>query len=246
MRAHFSHPLLGLVFVLFWSGRSLAGEAAITQEELVRRAQELFDAVVPGDPTPWEKYYADDCIFHDEKGRSLNKASLVADITPLPKGYSGAIKVASPQSVITSDTAVLSYDTIETETIFGQELHARYHGTDTWLRRNGQWQIVAAQTFRYYEDPPIGKADPTKFAAYAGRYELSKKSERKTTVSAEGGQLFMERTGGKKVQLLPESGDLFFREGVEGRILFRFGRDEKVEALIGRRNNEDVIWKKIE
>jgi hypothetical protein len=246
MRAHFCEPLFGLVFILSWPGRSLAGEPAITQEELVRRTQELFDAIVPGKSAPWKKYYADDCMFHDEKGRSLNKVSLVADITPLPKGYSGSIKVASPQSVITTDTAILSYDTIETETIFGQELHARYHGTDTWLRRDGQWQIVAAQTFRYYEDPAIGKADPTKFAAYAGRYELSKESERKTTVSAEGGRLFMERTGGKKAQLFPESGDLFFRKGVEGRILFCFGRDEKVEAMIDRRNNEDVIWKKIE
>jgi hypothetical protein len=24
---------------------------------------------------------------------------------------------------------------------FGQILHARYHGTDTWLWRNGRWQI---------------------------------------------------------------------------------------------------------
>jgi len=105
-------------------------------------------------------------------------------------------------------------------------------------------QIVAAQAFRYYEDPAAGKADPQKFSAYAGTYELAKESERKTTVSADGENLFMERTGGKKVQLFPESGDLFFRKGVEGRILFRFGGDGKVEALIDRRNNEDVVWKK--
>jgi len=55
----------------------------------------------------------------------------------------------------------------------------------------------------------------------------------------------MERTGGKAMQLLPESGDLFFRKGVEGRILFRFDADGKVDALIDRRNNEDVIWKKL-
>ena len=55
----------------------------------------------------------------------------------------------------------------------------------------------------------------------------------------------MERTGGKKVQLFPEAGDLFFRKGVEGRILFHFGADGKVDTLIDRRNNEDVVWKKI-
>jgi hypothetical protein len=72
----------------------------ITQEELVRRTQELFDAVVPGNKEPWQKYFADDCIFADEKGRNLNKAQLITDITPLPKGYSGTIKVAKPQTLI--------------------------------------------------------------------------------------------------------------------------------------------------
>jgi hypothetical protein len=219
--------------------------STITEVELVRRTQELFDAVVQGDPTPWKKYYADDCLYHDEKGRSLKKAALVADITPLPKGYSGTIKLRNPESRITADTAVLSYDLDETETIFGQELHARYHETDTWLKRNGNWQIIAAQAFRYYEDPVVGKADAAKFPQYAGNYELSPDSPRKTTITSDGDKLLMERTGGKAVQLSPESGDLFFRKGVEGRILFRFDADGKVDSLIDRRNNEDVIWKKL-
>ncbi len=201
--------------------------------------------MVPGDPTPWKKYYADDCIFHDEKGRTLDKAKLVADVTPLPKGYSGTITVKDPQSIIVGETAILSYDTVETETIFGQELHARYHQVDTWLRRRGEWQIAATQVFRYYEDPATGKMDPAKLSSYAGVYELSKESERRTTVSIEDGHLFMERTEGKKTELFPEAGDLFFRKGVEARILFGFSGDSKVEALIDRRNNEDVVWKKI-
>jgi hypothetical protein len=234
-----------LPVVFLCSTRISADEPAITQEELVRRTQELFDAVVPGDPTPWKKYYADDCLYHDEKGRSLKKAALVADITPLPEGYSGTIKLRNPESRITADTGVLSYDLDETETIFGQELHARYHEIDTWLKRNGNWRIIAAQAFRYYEDPAVGKADPAKFPDYTGSYELSPGSPRKTTITFDGDKLLMERTGGKAMQLLPESGDLFFRKGVEGRILFRFDADGKGDALIDRRNNEDVIWKKL-
>ncbi|MGI9114328.1 MAG: DUF4440 domain-containing protein [Chthoniobacterales bacterium] len=233
------------VTLLLLNAASPAGDPAITQKELVRRTQELFDAVVPGDQAPWKKYYADDCIFHDEKGRSFNKTQLIADVVPLPKGYSGSIKVTNPQSIITSNTAVLSYDTIETEMIFGQELHARYHGTDTWLYRDGQWQIVAAQTMRYYEDPATGRVDPARFPAYAGEYELAKESERRSTISFENDHLYMERTSGKKVELFPEAGDIYFRKGVEGRILFRFGQDGKVDALTDRRNNEDVIWRRI-
>ena len=82
----------------------------------------------------------------------------MADITPMPAGYSGTIKIDNVQSRIIGDTAVLSYDANETETIFGQNLKARYHVTDTWLRRNGEWQIIASQAHRYYEDPAVGKA----------------------------------------------------------------------------------------
>ena len=77
----------------------------ITQDELVWRTQELCDAISPGNQAPWKKYYADDCIFSDEKGRILDKAKLVADITPMPAGYSGSIKVANVQSRIIGDTA---------------------------------------------------------------------------------------------------------------------------------------------
>jgi hypothetical protein len=230
-----------VLVIIFATALVHAADAPITQDELVRRTQELYDAIVPGNQAPWKKYFADDCIFSDEKGRTLDKARLIADITPLPAGYSGAIKIGNVQSRIIGDTAILSYDANETETIFGQNLTARYHITDTWLRRTGEWKIVASQAHRYYEDPAIGKIDPKKFAAFTGTYELAPGQTR--LVTAEGENLFVERNG-KKEQLFPETSDLFFRKGVEGRILFRYDAQGKVDTLIDRRNNEDVVWRK--
>ena len=218
-----------------------AADVSVTQDELIRRTQELYDALVSGNQAPWKKHFADDCIFADEKGRIFDKSKLIADITPLPTGYSGTIKIENVQSRIIENTAVLSYDADETETIFGQNLKARYHITDTWLQRNGNWQIIASQAHRYYEDPAVGKADPKKFADYIGSYELAPGQTR--SVTCEGDRLFVERNG-KKEQLMPETSELFFRKGVEGRILFRFAPTGKVDALIDRRNNEDVIWRK--
>jgi Domain of unknown function (DUF4440) len=236
-----------LILVLFLSLlkplQSVCGDPiAITQEELIRRTQEPFDAVVPGNKEPWEKYFADDCIFADEKGRTLNRAQLVADITPLPNGYSGTIKIAKAQSVIYRDTAILSYDLDESETIFGQKLTARYHVTDTWMRRNDTWQIVSSQAMRYYEDPAAGRIDPKKFADFSGTYELAPGQTRR--VLSEGENLYIERNG-KREQLFPEGCEIFFRKGVEGRILFRYADHGKVDALIDRRNNEDVVWRRM-
>jgi hypothetical protein len=121
-------------------------------------------------------------------------------------------------------------------------LKARYHITDTWLQRDGNWQIIASQAHRYYEDPAVGKTDPKKFADFIGTYELAPGQTR--SVTPEDDKLFVERKG-KKEQLLPETSELFFRKGVEGRILFRYAANGKVDALIDRRNNEDVIWRKM-
>jgi len=215
----------------------------ITQDELLRRTQELFNAVSAGDQTPWKKYFAEDCMYFDEKGRNMNKAALIADITPLPAGFSGSIKMAKAQSYIEGDVAILSYDFDEKETIFGQDMTARYHATDTWMRRNGEWQIVAGQVLRYYEDPAPGKADAAKFAEYVGTYELAPANT--LTISTDGKLLYRQRGERPKELLIPEATDIFFRKGVEGRILFRHADNGKVDALIDRRNNEDVVWKKV-
>ena len=80
---------------------------SITQEELIRNTQEMFDSVAAGDQAPWKKYFAEDSMYFDEKGRSMDKAALVKDITPLPKGYLGRIKLARAKSRIEGDTAIL-------------------------------------------------------------------------------------------------------------------------------------------
>jgi hypothetical protein len=222
--------------------RNVADEPAITQDELVRRTQELFDAVVPGNQEPFKKYFADDAMFFDEKGRNMDKAALVKDVQPLPKGYSGTIKLVRPKSHIEGNIAILSYDLDETETIFGQNMTARYHETDTWMRRDGKWQIVAGQVLRYYEDPAEGKEEPKRWPDYTGTYELAPGVTRVVTV--EDGKLMDQRGTRPKMQLFAEAGDLFFRKGVEGRILFHRGDNGKVDQLIDRRNNEDVVWNK--
>ncbi len=233
-----------LIFVIAVSMTAISAEPKqITQDELVRRTQEMFDAVAPGNAAPWQKYWAEDGMFFDEKGRNMDKKALVADVTPLPNGYSGNIKVTNVKSRISDETAVLSYDMDETMSIFGQHLSARFHATDTWLYRDGKWQIVAGQVFRYYEDPASINLDPKSLDRYVGTYELAPKLT--MTITSEGGQLFSEREGRPKELLLAEAPGVFFRKGIEGRRLFRYAKDGSVAALIDRRNNQDIIWNKI-
>jgi hypothetical protein len=225
------------------AGCGTSKQPAITHDELVRRTQEIMDAVAPGNPEPWKKYFAEDGMYLDEKGRFMDKAALLKDVAPLPSGYSGDIKVVNAKSKLLQDAAVLTYDLDEKEVVFGQELHARYHGTDTWARRHGQWQIVAGQMLRYYEDPRAGKVNAAAYQDYGGTYELASGVTRVVTATQQ--ELSMQRSGRAAETLIPEAPDIFFRKGVEGRILFRRDSNGKADALVDRRNNEDIIWKRI-
>jgi Domain of unknown function (DUF4440)/Domain of unknown function (DUF3471) len=235
-----------VVVLLLFAACALSAAAdseKITQDELVRRTQDLCDAVAVGNQAPWRQYFAEDAVFFDEKGRSMDKTALVAEITPLPKGSSGSIKVVNPKSRILGHTAILTYDLDETETIYGQNLTARYHQTDTWMFRDGRWQIVAGQVLRYYEDPAPGKVDVARLNDYVGTYELAPSVT--LTVTRAGDKLYSKRGERSQELLVPETCDLFFRPGVEGRRLFRRNDSGKVDALIDRRNNEDVVWNKL-
>src|SRR5215475_13249093 len=217
---------------VFWVAVTAMGcksspRSGIARDELVRRTQEIMDAVAPGNPGPWKKYFAEDGMYFDEKGRFMDKAALLKDVAPLPNGYSGSIKVLNAKSNILRDTAVLTYDLDETEVVFGQQLHARYHGTDTWVCRNGQWQIVAGQMLRYYEDPSPGKANAA-YKDYGGTYELASGVTRVVTATQQA--LTVERSGRGAETLIPEAPEIFFRKGIEGRILFRRDATGKVDA----------------
>lgn len=214
----------------------------IDESELVRRTQQLYDAIPSGNQAPWRSYYAEDTMVYDEKGRAMNKKTLLDDLQPMPAGYSGVIKVVHPHATFAPGVVVLAYECNETETIFGQELHAHYHSVDTWLFREGKWQIAASQTMRYYEDPVVGSTDAARLDDFTGVYELAPGNRR--TVMRSGTDI-LQRGTGATTKLLPESGDLFFRAGVEGRILFHRNASGKVDALYDRRNNEDVIWRKL-
>ena len=84
-----------LSLAILAAGCGTSRQPGITHDELVRRTQEIMDSVAPGNPEPWKKYFADDGMYFDEKGRFMDKAAFLKDVSPLPNGYSGTIKVVN-------------------------------------------------------------------------------------------------------------------------------------------------------
>ena len=62
---------------------------------LEKQTQELMDAVSTGDSSVWDRYLDANVLYLSEDGVRKTKADLLREITPLPKGISGSITVAS-------------------------------------------------------------------------------------------------------------------------------------------------------
>ncbi|MDQ2833750.1 MAG: nuclear transport factor 2 family protein, partial [Acidobacteriota bacterium] len=133
----------------------------------------MLDGLDRGNQTLWKLYVAEDAMIFDEKGNNQDKKALIADIQPMPSGYALTLVVDNPKTRFAPNVAILSYDSREIETAYGQHLTARYHTTDTWLYRNHAWQIVADQTLRYYEDPAPSNAAVANLKDFTGTYELA-------------------------------------------------------------------------
>lgn len=218
--------------------------SADTESELKKIAQELLDAVTAGDPSVWDRHLAETCLIGTEDGRTLSKAQMLKEIQPLPAAYKGNLTLANVQVREHGDVAILSYDIPEKLELYGQTLHTHFRSTDTYLRRDGRWRLIASQLQVLPSELEPVAVDPKLFDAYVGRYQLA--PEVVYTVTREGNRLMGQRTGREKEELLSKSETIFFVRGQpRGEKVFAKDTKGKVTRLIDRRDNNDLVWTRI-
>ena len=109
------------------------------------------ESVATGDSSVVERILADDFVGVDPKANAHDKSKMVSETREAPKyfvsNHANEIKVR-----FYGDTAVAQGN--ETwERRSGDPLHGRFVWTDTWVKRNGKWQIVAAEDLIAPEKP---------------------------------------------------------------------------------------------
>ncbi len=236
--------LLVIVSSLGMGQTTAQSSSEATERELLSIAQELFDAIPLGQKPVWEKYVADDVIYTDENWRILTKRQLLESVTPFPKGFSGSIRIANVQSRITGDAAILSYRALEEQYIFGQKLTPVYLITDTYLKRDGQWQLVASHVSVLPSERQPLAVNPKLYTSIVGEYELA--PDITYTITIEGDKLMGQRTGREKEELLPADESTFFPKGtVRGEKVFERDVSGRVIRMLDRRENNDLVWKRV-
>jgi len=214
-------------------------------ELLVQKEQRLVDAVAVGDKPVWKSSLDDSCIIGLEDGSVVTKEKQLEDLNPLPPSYKGMIKIIDPTLRLYGNTAVLTFIDDEYLELYGQKIHTQYRQTDTWLKIDGEWKVIAIQLFEIPKNPPPVTMPEAVLSKYIGTYELG--ADRKCMVTVDRGKLYAQKNDKAPIELFAETEDVFFRNG-DGRtrVIFISNDGNGTYKMIERRAGEDLVWKQIE
>jgi hypothetical protein len=236
--------LRGLLWAVLFVGMcGVAQSAAPTPAETELRsiAQEMLDAIAPGNAEVWRRYLHERVILVDENGTVRTKAEMLEEFSPLPPGLVGNLKVDTFRAETHGDVAVLAYEAQEHLDYHGQILQSRYRINDTWLKTGQGWQLLAEQVAAVLKDPPSIKLTQQQLCEYNGSYAMTADIVTTLKCTAEG--FAAERTGRPATQYLAELPDVFFVAGQpRTRRIFQRDAQGKVVAFVDRREGEDIRW----
>ena len=214
-------------------GRSVQGTEI--EQEIIRLERERLDAYARADRAAFDRIVADDFTMTHSDGSVFDKAQERAVLRPstaerpLP-----TLNIEDVRVRVYGDAAVITGRLVEQGERVGR-VSLRF--TNTYMRRQGRWQIVAGQLTRL---PPQERAavtlNPNVLDAYVGQYELAPNLI--ITITREGNRL-MSEVGGRRSELTAESETRFVIVGANIQITFVENTQGEVSHILVRDNGRE-------
>jgi ketosteroid isomerase-like protein len=144
MKAQLSFLVVAVASICtIWAARAQQSSTADVERYIVESERQWAESVANGDASVVERILADDFLGVDPDGNLYEKAKMVAYMREAPKefisNHLNDVKVR-----FFGDTAVAQGDESWVRRT-GTPLRARFVWADTWILRNGKWQIVASE-----------------------------------------------------------------------------------------------------
>jgi len=240
--------VLTLAMVTFASSQTTnqkVSEASKDEQELKQLEGEWLNTYLRGDRATFDRIVADDFTGTDESAVLRNKAQEKELVqAPPPGGIKVSLTNEDVQVRIYGDTAIVTGRIVQKAERAGQDsfgFQSRF--TDTFLKRQGRWQVVARHYSRIPLERTAIKVDPKIYDAYVGEYEIAPGIV--LHVSKEGDKLMSQTTGQPKAEMFPESEMGFFVKGIPAQFIFI--RDEKgqVARMIVLQDGRTISMKRI-
>ena len=217
--------------------RATSGNAKVEQE-IRRLEREWFDSYVRGDRAAFDRIVADEVVITYGNGSVGNKSQAIAEIkAPADSSYS--LTGDDIQVRVYGDTAVVTGRVTEKGTFNGQNLNSQSRYTDVWVRRNGRWQVVAAQNTRLPQERPataMSSVSPNVYDSYVGKYELAPGLI--VTITQDVNRLISE-VGGQRNELVRQSETQFTIPAANMKITFVRDSTGQVTHMIVNDNGRE-------
>ena len=114
---------------------------------------EFLDAAGRGDRAVFDRFFADDVLYTRSAGMTVDKAEIMKNID---RRSEDAVKNDYSADDLTlhdyGDTAIVNFRLQARSEKDGKTKLAHYRNTATFLKRRGQWQVVAWQSTKVPED----------------------------------------------------------------------------------------------
>lgn len=146
-----------LIFVAFGQAQEIKKQAISKAEQEVRKLErEWLDAYEQFDSTAMDRIVADDFTITFPNGEMQTKPQLMASIKAPRKESQPSNKFSTEevQSRAYGDTVILIGRVITQYQREGKTIREQSRYTDTYVKRNGRWQVVASHLSNISEPKP--------------------------------------------------------------------------------------------
>ena len=216
-----------------------ATQQSDAEKELLKLEREWLDSYVRRDAAAMDRNVADDFTITYPNGAVSTKAQTMADLVrPGPADPSLTFTTEDTKVRLYGDAAVLTGRVIEKRRRDNREITIGSRYTDTYVRRQGRWQVVASHLGRLPPERTAITLDPRVYDAYVGQYEIS--GNRTLTIMKEGNALMAQSTGQPKYELSPESEARFFIKGTEVQFIFIRDDEGRTSHVFVQQGSQDA------
>lgn len=218
--------------------KSNAIEAGVVDSSVSYAAGSIYSTT--GDLYKWHKGLLE--------GKVIQQASVEKAFTPYKDkyGYGWIIDQLNGKKVVMHGGGIFGFNTflsrVPEDDIFIVLLNNVSNGKLSQITRDA-YAILYDQP---YQLPQVRKEislAPEVLAKYVGVYELAPQFS--ITVTVEGNSIFTQATGQSKVQIYPQSEDLFFLKVVDAQLEFKKDETGKVISMTLHQGGRSTVGKKV-
>ena len=238
--------LLSFALIPVGFGQLVQKLTQVSQDEqaLRRLEDQWLGSYLRGDKATFDRIVADEFTGTDESAKVRTKAEERELIQAPPASIKTSLTNKDVRVRVYGDAAIVTGRIVVKTQLSGQpEISFQTRFTDTFMKRQERWKVVARHYSRLPVERTAVKLDPKVYDQYVGQYEVAPNFV--LTVTKEGEKLMNQATGQPKFELLALSEVAFFIKDISALFIFMRGPTGEVERMITVQDGVIITAKRV-